>query len=161
MESKNTARAGVESDIGAGELRVLVADDSIFIRDIIRHHLERLGFQVVAEAANGAQALALFRTLRPDFVTLDVIMPQVDGIDAMATFRMIKSEAPDVPILIVSAVPFEKTRESFLNEGALGYLVKPFNKNSFDEVRRKLEVIFPRIGHGAPDGAFGAAERRS
>ena len=161
MESKNTARAGVELDGGASELRVLVADDSIFIRDIIRHHLERLGFQVVAEAANGAQALALFRTLRPDFVTLDVIMPQVDGIDALATFRTIKSEAPEVPILIVSAVPFEKTRENFMNEGALDYLVKPFNKNSFDEVRRKLEVIFPRIGHGLADSAFGAHERRS
>jgi two-component system chemotaxis response regulator CheY len=161
MESKNAARAGIESESGARGLRVLVADDSIFMRDIIRHHLERLGFQVVAEAANGAQALTLFRTLKPDLVTLDVIMPQVDGIDAMAAFRMIKSEAPGVPILIVSAVRFEKTRESFMNEGALDYLVKPFNKNSFDEVRRKLEGIFPRVGNRAVDDAFCADKRSS
>jgi len=161
MESKNAAGARIESESRARRLRVLVADDSIFIRDIIRHHLERLGFQVVGEATNGAQAITLFRTLKPDFVTLDVIMPQVDGIDAMAAFRMIKSEAPGVPILIVSAVPFEKTRESFMNEGALDYLVKPFNKNSFDEVRRKLEGIFPRVGNRAVDDAFCADKRSS
>ncbi len=138
---------------------MLVADDSILIRDLLRHHLERLGFQVVGEATNGAQAITLFRTLKPDLVTLDVIMPQVDGIDAPAAFRMMKSEAPEVPVLIVSAVSFEKTRDSFMNEGALDYLTKPFNKNSFDGVRRKLEGIFPRIAGRAPDGASSADKR--
>ena len=161
MESKNAAMAGIESESRARKLRVLVADDSILIRDIIRHHLERLGFQVVGEATNGAQAITLFRTLKPDFVTLDVIMPQVDGIDAMAAFRMIKSEAPGVPILVVSAVPFETTRESFMNEGALDYIIKPFTKNSFDEVRRKLGRIFPRSVNCAPGGAFYADNRSS
>ena len=142
-------------------LRVLVADDSLFIRDIIRHHLERLGFQVVAEAANGAQALALFKTLRPDFVTLDIIMPQVDGIDALAAFRMIKSEDPAVPILIVSAVPFDKTRDAFMNEGALDYVVKPFNKSSFEAIRQKLGVIYPAAGQDLPASELGPRDRRS
>ena len=142
-------------------LRVLVADDSLFIRDIIRHHLERLGFQVVAEAANGSQALALFKTLRPDFVTLDIIMPQVDGIDALAAFRMIKSEDPEVPILIVSAVPFDKTRDTFMNEGALDYVVKPFNKSSFEEIRRKLGVIYPAAGQGLPADELEPRDRRT
>ena len=130
-------------------VRVLIADDSIFIRDIIRHHLERFGCQVVAEAENGAQALSLYKTLKPDFVTLDVVMPHVDGIDALTAFRMIKKEDPATPILVVSAVPFEKTRETFLAEGALDYVIKPFNKFYFDQVRRKLERIFPEIGQAA------------
>jgi len=142
-------------------LRVLVADDSVFIRDIIRHHLERLGFQVVAEAGNGAQALALFKTLRPDFVTLDIIMPQVDGIDSLAAFRMIKSEDPEVPILIVSAVPFDKTRDAFMNEGALDYVVKPFNKSSFEEIRRKLGVIYPAAKRGLPASELEPRDRRA
>lgn len=133
------------------ELRVLIADDSIFIRDIIRHHLERFGYKVVAEAENGSQALTLFKTLRPDLVTLDVIMPQVDGIDALNAFRQIKKEDPKVPILIVSAVPFDKTRDTFMSEGALDYLVKPFNKRCFDEVKRKLEAIRPKQAETAAE----------
>lgn len=124
------------------ELRVLVADDSLFIREMIRHYLERMGLRVVAEAANAAQTLTLFKTLKPDFVVLDVIMPQVDGIDSLAAFRTIRSEAPEVPILIVTAIPFEQTREVFMKEGALGYVLKPLNKHSFDEVGRKLSVIY-------------------
>ncbi len=142
-------------------LRVLVADDSVFIRDIIRHHLERLGFRVVAEAANGAQALALFKTLKPDFVTLDIIMPQVDGIDALAAFRGIRSENPEVPILIVSAVPFDKTRDTFMNEGALDYVVKPFNKSSFEAIRRKLGVIYPGAEQASPASEREPHDRRS
>ena len=126
-------------------LRVLVADDSVFIRDIIRHHLERLGFRVVAEAANAAQALALFKTLKPDLVTLDIIMPQVDGIDSLAAFRGIKREDPDVPVLIVSAVPFDTSRDAFMNEGALDYVIKPFSRSSFERIRRKLGAIYPEV----------------
>ena len=126
-------------------VRVLIADDSIFIRDIIRHHLEHFGCKIVAEAENGAQAVSLFKTLKPDFVTLDVVMPHVDGIDALSAFRLIKRESPQVPILVVSAVPFEKTREAFMSEGALDYVIKPFNKFYFEQVRRKLERIFPEI----------------
>jgi len=141
-------------------LRVLVADDSLFIRDIIRHHLERLGFQVVAEAANGAQALNLYKTLKPDFVTLDIIMPQVDGIDALAAFRGIKSENPEVPILIVSAVPFDKTRDTFMNEGALDYVTKPFNKSSFERIRSKLGAIYPTAAEHSPESQPQDSDRR-
>jgi two-component system chemotaxis response regulator CheY len=142
-------------------LRVLVADDSLFIRDLIRHHLERLGFKVVGEAANGAQAVALFKTLRPDFVTLDIIMPQVDGIDALAAFRGIKGEDPEVPILIVSAVPFDKTRETFMSEGALDYITKPFNKSSFEGIRRKLGALFAKAGKSSPAAELEPDARRT
>lgn len=127
-------------------IRTLVADDSVFIRDLIRRHLERIGCQVVAEAENASQALRLFRSLRPDLVTLDIVMAEADGIDTLAAFRAIRKEAPRVPIVIVTAVPFDESRDSFMRDGALDYLVKPFNNAAFERIRRKLTVIIPGKG---------------
>jgi two-component system, chemotaxis family, chemotaxis protein CheY len=126
-------------------IRALVADDSVFIRDLIRRHLERIGCQVVAEAENASQALTLFRSLRPDFVTLDIVMAEADGIDTLAAFRAIRKEAPRVPIVIVTAVPFDESRDTFMKNGALDYVVKPFNIGSFEQIRRKLAAIFPGL----------------
>jgi len=129
-------------------VRVLIVDDSISIRELLRFHMERFGYTVVGEATNGAQAVALFKGLSPDLVTLDVVMPNEGGIDALAAFRLIKKEDPTVPILVVSAVPFDRTRETFMEEGAFDYLIKPFNKFYLDETRRKLERAFPGLRQG-------------
>ncbi len=137
---------------------VLIADDSIFVRDLIRHYLDRLGFRVVAEAENPAQALTLFRALKPDFVTLDVVMPPVGGIDALTAFRVMRQAEPRVPILIVSAMQLDETRDLFLGEGALDYLVKPFNKRCFDGVKPRLEALFPTLGGRPPKACSGAQQ---
>src|SRR5579875_280579 len=126
-------------------IRLLIVDDSPFARKIIRHHLEGVGCTVVGEAENGAQAIQMFKELRPDLVTLDVLMPVVDGIDSLAAFRAIRKENPRAAVLIVSAIPFEKTRETFMAEGALGYIIKPFTKYSFDQVRMRLARVFPEV----------------
>ena len=89
-------------------VRALIADDSFFIRDVIRRHFERIGCQIVAEAENASQALSLFRTLKPELVTLDIVMAEVDGIDTLGAFNAIRKAAPDVPIIVVSAMPFEE-----------------------------------------------------
>jgi two-component system chemotaxis response regulator CheY len=133
-------------------LRVLIADDSSSARDLIRFHMQRFGYEVVAEAENGAEAVTLFKTLRPDVVTLDLVMPSVNGIDALAAFRLIKKEDPLVAIVVVSAIPFDKTRHIFIKEGALTYMVKPFNKFYFDELQRKLERKFSQ---NKPPGLLG------
>ncbi len=135
-------------------VRVLIADDSIFIRDILRTHLQRFGFTVVAETENASQTLKLFRALKPEFITLDLVMPVVEGVDALGAFRTMREEDPAVQILLVSAIPYQRTREAFLREGAFDYLVKPFSKLSFERLRRKLEATFPelripRAGHEA------------
>lgn len=121
----------------------LIIDDSPFARKIIRHHLVRLGFKVVGEAETAAQGLKLFRELRPDLVTLDVMMPEHEGVTSLTAFRAMRKEAPDTAVVVVSAVPFEKTRESFLQEGALAYVIKPFSQFSFEPVRQKLLRMFP------------------
>jgi two-component system, chemotaxis family, chemotaxis protein CheY len=124
-------------------LPALIIDDSPFARKIIRHHLVKLGFHVVGEADNAAQGLRLFRELKPRLVTLDVMMPEREGTTSLAAFRTIRSEAPETAVVVVSVVPFEKTRDTFLNEGAKAYVIKPFNQFSFEPVRQKLQRIFP------------------
>jgi two-component system, chemotaxis family, chemotaxis protein CheY len=126
-------------------VRVLIVDDSPFARKVISHHLENYGCTVVGEAENGKHAIALFRELHPELVTLDVMMPVVDGIDSLIAFRQMRRESPRLAILIVSAIPFDKTRDTFREEGALGYVLKPFNKYSFDQVRMRLAREFPEL----------------
>ncbi len=123
----------------------LIIDDSPFARKIIRHHLVKLGFRVVGEAENAVQGLRLFRELKPKLVTLDVMMPEREGIGSLAVFRTIRKEAPDAVMVVVSAIPFEKTRDTFLNEGATAYVIKPFSQFSFEPVRQKLQRIFPAL----------------
>lgn len=125
-------------------VHALIVDDSPFVRKIIRHHLTKFGCKVVGEAETAAQAVRLFREFKPELVTLDILMPEVDGYDAVRAFREMKSISPEVAVavVVVSAVPFEKVRDSFLKEGALGYIVKPFNQFSFEPVRQKLMRMF-------------------
>jgi two-component system chemotaxis response regulator CheY len=125
--------------------RALIIDDSPFARKIIRHHLTKLGCIVVGEAENAARGLKMFRELKADIVTLDVMMPEVDGFNSMAAFRQMRREAPATQIIIVSVIPFEKTRETFLDEGAIAYVVKPFNQYSFKAVQQKLVRLFPEL----------------
>jgi two-component system chemotaxis response regulator CheY len=126
-------------------VRVLIVDDSLFARKVIRHQLERFGCTVLGEAENGAQAVQMFKDLQPELVTLDVMMPTVNGVDSLAAFREIRKASPNVAILIVSAIPFEKTRDTFIEEGALGYIIKPFNQFSFDQLRMRLSRVFPEL----------------
>lgn len=121
-------------------VHALIVDDSPFVRKIIRHHLTKFDCKVVAEAETAARAMKLFQEFKPELVTLDILMPEVDGYDAMRAFREMKTISPEVEvaIVVVSAVPFEKVRDSFLREGAIGYIVKPFNQFSFEPVRQKL-----------------------
>ena len=90
-------------------LRVLIVDDSVFIRDVLRHHLECLGCSVVAEAENTMQALDLCRTKSLKLVTLDVAVPQISGLGAFALFRIIRSENPGTAVLVISGLAFPKS----------------------------------------------------
>jgi CheY-like chemotaxis protein len=126
-------------------VRVLMVDDSVFVRDVLRHHLECIGCEVVAEAENTLQALDLFRTVAPTLVTLDVAVPHTGGIGALALFRIMRTENPDIPILVISASAFPEIRKALLREGALDYVVKPFDASSFEQVCNSLIRMFPEL----------------
>jgi two-component system chemotaxis response regulator CheY len=126
-------------------VEALIIDDSQVARRIIRHHLEQIGCKVTGEAENPSLGLKLFRQAKPQIVTLDLIMPSVDGVDAGQAFRSMRRENPATRILVVSAVPFEKTRRTMADEGAIAYIIKPFNKFSFEQARVRLQRLFPEL----------------
>jgi two-component system, chemotaxis family, chemotaxis protein CheY len=85
-------------------VRVLVVDDSPFARKVISHHLESYGCIIVGEAENGKQAVAMFKELQRDLVTLDVMMPVVEGVDSLIAFREMRKEKPRIAVLVVSVM---------------------------------------------------------
>jgi two-component system, chemotaxis family, chemotaxis protein CheY len=138
-------------------IRVLMVDDSVFIRDVLRHHLECIGCEVVAEAENTLQALDLFRTVSPSLVTLDIEVPQTGGIGGLALMRIMRTEKPNVQVMVMGTPAFPEIRKSFMREGAVDFLVKPLNSHSFEQVRGKLIQLFPALGPTAAVDAVTAA----
>ncbi len=122
-------------------LRALIIDDSPIMRKIIRHHLEQLGCTITGEAEDAVSGIRLFTQFRPDLVTLDVMMPEVEGLDAVSAFRTFRSQAPQTAIVIVTSLSAEQVEIPFMKEGALGYLPKTFDGFSFARILPKLVEV--------------------
>jgi AmiR/NasT family two-component response regulator len=105
-------------------MRILVAEDETIIRLDLRDLLERAGFEVCAEARDGAEAIELARTEQPDLAIMDVKMPRVDGIEAA---RRILDERP-IQIVMLTAYGQEELVSRAIEAGVFGYLVKPFRE---------------------------------
>ncbi|MCW2597261.1 MAG: response regulator receiver and domain protein [Jatrophihabitans sp.] len=105
-------------------MRVLIAEDEALIRLDLREMLEEEGFDVVGEAADGEQTVALATELRPDLVICDVKMPKMDGIVAAAQI----TEARIAPVVMLTAFSQRDLIERARDAGAMAYLVKPFQK---------------------------------
>ncbi|MCD6309510.1 MAG: response regulator [Candidatus Eremiobacteraeota bacterium] len=118
--------------------RVIIADDARFMRLMLRDILERNGFEVVGEAENGAEALSLFRELRPDLVTLDIVMPGFDGLTAL---KAIMAHDKDACVVMVSAMGQLPFIEEAMASGAKGYIVKPFSPAKVLETIYKVMKI--------------------
>lgn len=102
---------------------VLIVDDIAFVRKTLAEILTRAHYQVVGEAADGTEAVSLYARLKPDLVTMDVVMPQMSGIDA--TRRIIKMDK-NAKIIIISAMGQENLVMEAINVGAKDYILKPF-----------------------------------
>jgi AmiR/NasT family two-component response regulator len=105
-------------------MRILVAEDETIIRLDLRALLERSGFEVVAEAHDGEEAVALAREHEPDLAIMDVKMPRLDGIEAA---RRILEERP-IPIVMLTAYGQDELVSRAVEAGVFGYLVKPFRE---------------------------------
>jgi two-component system chemotaxis response regulator CheY len=102
---------------------VLVCDDSAPMRDSMRQILGEAGLEVVGEAENGLQAVTQYRSLRPDLVTMDIVMPEMGGIHAV---RQIVGEDPGAKVLICSALGQQALVIEAIQAGARDFVVKPF-----------------------------------
>lgn len=105
--------------------KVLIIDDASFIRVSLKMILERNGFQVVGEAPNGAAGVQKYAELKPDLVTMDITMPDMDGISAV---KAIKQIDPSAKIVMISAMGQECFVKEAVLAGAAGFIVKPFNE---------------------------------
>ena len=103
--------------------RVLVADDAAFMRKMVSDALVSGGHEVVGEAANGVEAVAQFRELRPDAMTLDITMPEMDGITAL---KEVLAFDPGAKIVMCSALGQESKVLESIKAGAKDFVVKPF-----------------------------------
>ncbi|MTI84855.1 MAG: response regulator [Firmicutes bacterium] len=115
--------------------RVLIVDDSAIMRRNLKTIFVQAGHTVVGEATNGGQALLMYRTHVPDLVTMDITMPNVNGIEAV---RLIRKEFTDAKIIMVSALDQRKMVLEALKEGAKHYIIKPIDSASVIKVVNKV-----------------------
>lgn len=116
--------------------RVLVVDDSEVIRELISVNLELEGFEVCT-AEDGQDALDRIAQLRPDLVTLDVVMPRLDGFETAARLRA-DAETRDIPVVMVSACAQEGDLQRGREVGVSAYITKPFQPEELVQVIRDL-----------------------
>lgn len=103
---------------------VVIIDDNDTTRAMLRAILRAEGVEVVGEAKDGASGIALVRKLMPKLVCLDVMMPEISGLEVLGQIR---TEHPDVRVLMVTGSTDRETVQAAIQGGASGYLVKPFN----------------------------------
>jgi len=116
-------------------LNILVVDDSLIIRKNIKKYIVSLGHAVVGEAKNGTIAIEQCKKLQPDLITMDITMPDMDGITAVTKIREFNKE---VKIIMITSHGQEEMVVSSLKVGAQGYLLKPINEE-------KLSVAIANI----------------
>ncbi len=116
---------------------VLICDDAVFMRKMLGEILEQEGFRIVGEAETGAEAVEQFERLRPDLVTMDIVMPDMGGTDAV---REIMKRDPNARILMCSAMGQQALVIEAIQVGARGFVVKPFQPSLVMEaVQRVLD----------------------
>ncbi len=109
--------------------RVLIADDAPFMRQTLREIIEPLGYEVVAEASSGLEAVELFALYQPDIAVVDIVMPRASGIDAV---RMILNRFPAARIVMASALGQERLALDALAAGAQDFISKPYQLDSVE-----------------------------
>jgi two-component system chemotaxis response regulator CheY len=105
-------------------LRILVVDDALFMRTMLRGILQEEGWEVVGEAGDGAEAVQKYLELRPDVTTMDIVMPKKSGIEALTEIMEFDDSAR---IIMCSAMGQEALVEEAKTSGARGYIIKPFD----------------------------------
>lgn len=117
--------------------RILIVDDAAFMRMMIKDILSKNGFEIAGEANDGAQAVEKYKELSPDLVTMDITMPEMDGITAL---KEIKKMDPNAKVIMCSAMGQQAMVIDAIQAGAKDFIVKPFQAD------RVLEAISKTIG---------------
>jgi two-component system chemotaxis response regulator CheY len=120
-------------------MKLLIVDDSLVIRNKINRNL-LAKFDSILRAGNGIDALRIVKAEKPDFVTMDLTMPEMDGVTCIGNIKKI---SPSTHILVISALADKATAITALSLGANGFLCKPFTDKELNQaIRKTLEVVF-------------------
>ncbi|AQS59799.1 response regulator [Desulforamulus ferrireducens] len=118
--------------------RILIVDDAAFMRMMIKNILTKNGYEVVGEAENGAVAVQLYKELKPDLVTMDITMPEMDGIQGVKAIRGVD---PNANIIMCSAMGQQSMVMEAIQAGAKDFIVKPFQQ---DRILQAIERVLSR-----------------
>ncbi|MDQ0161746.1 response regulator [Bacillus alveayuensis] len=114
--------------------KILVVDDAAFMRMMIKDILTKNGYEVVAEAQDGVQAIEKYKELQPDLVTMDITMPEMDGITALKEIRKLN---PNAKVIMCSAMGQQAMVIDAIQAGAKDFIVKPFQADRVIEAIKK------------------------
>lgn len=114
--------------------RILVVDDAAFMRMMIRDILTKNGYEVVGEAQDGAQAIEKFKEFKPDLITMDITMPEMDGIAALKEIKKLDGNAK---VIMCSAMGQQAMVIDAIQAGAKDFIVKPFQADRVIEAIKK------------------------
>lgn len=124
-------------EAGAKDAKILVVDDLMFTRKMLKDLLEGEGYSYVLEAEDGDTAVEAYKVSRPDLVIMDIVMPRVDGIDALKQIKEIDAGAR---VIMISAIGQESVIKEAMQLGANGYIIKPFQpKDVCETIERTLK----------------------
>ena len=116
---------------------VMIVDDSLFMRNILRGILNEKGYVVVAEAASGIEAMKNLHTHNPDLILLDIILPDSNGLDLL---QSIINTCPQASVVACSAIGQDQVIQKALDLGARAFIQKPFTPEKVIEILESLEV---------------------
>ena len=116
-------------------IKVLFVDDSSFMRSILKGIILKEPFELAGEASNGREAVELYRKVNPDLVTMDIVMPEVDGIEAVKQIRAID---PGAKIVMVSAMGQQSMVIDAIQAGARDFIIKPFQPPRVQEALKRV-----------------------
>jgi two-component system chemotaxis response regulator CheY len=125
--------------------RLLVVDDALFMRKLICGVAAEAGWEVVGEAGNGADSITLYHQLRPDLVTMDLVMPVMGGLEAL---RQIRAIDPEAKVVVVTALDQKQALMDSIRDGAIDFIVKPFD-------RQRVLTLLTKLGGPAPASRSG------
>lgn len=116
--------------------RVLIVDDAAFARMQLKMVFEQNGAEIVGEAANGKECLDLYEQLKPDLVTMDITMPDMDGITAL---KLLKEKYPEAKVVMCSAINQPEKFIESIEAGASDFIVKPYKADKIISILQGLE----------------------
>lgn len=129
--------------------RILVVDDALFMRNLIGDIVSKAGFEICGEAGNAVEGVEQYKKLKPDLVTLDIVMPKMEEVDGLTAVKQIVSFDPSARIVVISALAEKKLIREALAFGAKEFIIKPFTSEKLLTVINKVltEENIPGGGH--------------